>query len=248
MGDRAALALFALGLVLFCAVGLVIGMDHLAWTFGLTLLTVSLMGVVVVRATRHARLVSQLRQRSAPAQMAGLTVQAGDIGEAAFVAGLRHPTIFCDRDLPDRLSPGELRAVMLHEQAHQEARDPARLLLLGLLAPLLGRLPRGSQWLATRLAAREIAADRYALAHGATRSDLASALLRLPPLGRAHVAGFTPAVELRLRALLGDEVAVGVPPALRRSAALGLGAVGGSITCTWFLHHALATAFGVVCC
>lgn len=248
MGDRSALALFALGLGLFCAIGLLIGMDHRAWTFGLTALTVSVMSIITVRAARHAHLASRLRRRSEPARMAGLTVHAGEIGDAAFVAGIRRPAIFCDRSLPDRLSPGELRAVMLHERAHQAARDPARLLLLGLLTPLLGWLPRGRRWLASRLAAREIAADRYALAHGATLRDLASALLRLPPLTRAHVAGFTPAVELRLRALLGDEVAVEAPPALRRGVALGLGAIGGAITCTWFLHPALAATLGVLCC
>ena len=63
----------------------------------------------------------------------------------------------------------------------------------------------GRRWLAGARAQIEIAADRYALTSGATRADLASALLKLgdqdAPLG---VAGYAASSELRLRALLED--------------------------------------------
>ena len=248
MRDRWAVGLLALGLVAYCVAALIVGVEPRLPGVLLAVLAAGSVTFAVIRAARHGRLVSRLHQRSAPTRVAGVLVHAGEVGGPAFVAGLRHPTIFCDRDLPAQLSAGELRAVMLHERAHQETRDPARLLLLGLVSPLLHLLPSGRQWLAVRLAEREIAADRYALANGATRADLASALLRLPPLTRAHVAGFTPAIDLRLRALLGEETTVGTPVALRRCAILAIGGVVGSALCTWFLHRALEMTLGVVCC
>lgn len=138
--------------------------------------------------------------------------------------------------------------MLLHERAHQRALDPARLLLVELVAPLLRRLPIGRQWLAATLAGREIAADRQAIAHGARPSDLAAALLVLPPLAHAHVAGFTPAVELRLHALLGDLDDVRAPSSVRRVAMLIAGAMVGAGVCAWFLHRFLAGAYDLLCC
>lgn len=248
MRDRWAWGSFGAGSAVFCVLGSLSG-HHLSATGAL--LALLLAGTLVAltwRALRHRRLVRGLRALSEPRELAGLRVRTGDLGDAAFVAGLGRPTIFCDRRLPDQLSPDQLRAVLLHERAHQRALDPARLLLVDLVAPLLRRVPIGRRWLAISLARREIAADRHAIAHGASASDLASALLVLPPLAHAHVAGFGVAVELRLRALLGDVDDVEAPSAVRRSAMLGVGALVGTGACVWVLHQLLASAYGVLCC
>jgi hypothetical protein len=65
--------------------------------------------------------------------------------------------------------------------------------------------------------------------------------------GEPHVAGFTPAIDLRLRALLGENPDVRTPPVVRRSAMLVAGGALGAASCTWFLHQHL-TAFGLPCC
>lgn len=44
------------------------------------------------------------------------------------------------------------------------------------------------------------------VAHGADQGAIAAALPKIPAAGAAHVAAFAPAVELRLRALFGEEV------------------------------------------
>jgi beta-lactamase regulating signal transducer with metallopeptidase domain len=248
MRDRWAWVSFGGGLALFCAIGLATG-HHLSMAGLLVaLLVAGALATLALRVVRHRRLVAALRVRSEPTELAGLQVRAGDLGDAAFVAGLGRPTIFCDRRLPDQLTPDQLRAVLLHEHAHQRALDPARLLLVELVAPVLRRLPIGRRWLAATLARREIAADRQAIAHGAAPSALAAALLVLPPLAHAHVAGFTPAVELRLRVLLGELDEVRAPPSVRRVAMLVAGALVGAGVCTWFLHRFLAGAYALLCC
>lgn len=55
-------------------------------------------------------------------------------GDAAFGAGLHRPAIHGDEGLPKELTPGALRAVLLHEQAHHRAYDRVPLLVLDLLA------------------------------------------------------------------------------------------------------------------
>jgi hypothetical protein len=64
----------------------------------------------------------------------------------------------------------------------------------------------GHIWLTRSIAALEIAADRYALAHGASRSALARALFKLQPIGGAGLLGigFATAADLRLQALLDE--------------------------------------------
>lgn len=248
MRDRWSIVAFVTGALAFCALGL--AFSHHLEPVGATV--AALVGVVVaaalVRASQHHRLVRALRSRSVPVQLSGVAVRTGELGDAAFVAGLGRPTIFCDEQLPDRLTPGQLRAVLLHEQAHQRAWDPARLLLVALIAPIAGPVPGGRQWIATTLARREIAADRHALANGAERWELAAALLELPPLANAHGAGFTPAAELRLHALLDETSGPTTPPGLRRLGVLVAGGLVGIVLCAWFLHQALAVGFGVTCC
>lgn len=248
MPDRFTLLGYLFGAVAFCTFG-VFSLHHAA-AVGRTLTAVLTVvaSAAVVRAVRHRRLVYGLRSLSVPDRLVGIPVRTGDLGDAAFVAGLSRPTIFCDRQLPDQLSPSELEAVLLHERAHQRSWDPTRLLLIELAAPIVRRMPFGSQWLAWSLAQREIAADRYAMDHGASRGDLAAALLRLPPLAQAHVAGFTSAVDLRLRALLGEDVSPSVPLAVRRASMMLPGVAMAAATCVWSIHQNLGTTLGHVCC
>jgi beta-lactamase regulating signal transducer with metallopeptidase domain len=248
MRDRWAWVSFGSGLALFCAVGLATGHHLPAAGLLVALLAGTVLAALTLRVLRHRRLVAALRARSEPTELAGLRVRWGELGDAAFVAGLRRPTIFCDRGLPGQLTPDQLRAVLLHERAHQRSFDPARLLLVDLVAPVLRRVPAGRRWLAATLAHREIAADRHAIAHGAAPSDLAAALLVLPPLAHPHVAGFTPAVELRLRALLGEVAEVRPPSSVRRAAMLVAGALVGAGVCAWFLHRSLTSAHHLLCC
>lgn len=248
MRDRWGSVGFAVGLGAFCALGFVLGHQLPGVGTAVTIGAALLVLLLTVAALRHVALVRDLRRCSVPAELSGTPVRVGRLGDAAFVAGLTRPAIYCDERLPQELTSGELRAVLLHEQAHQRAFDPARLLVLGLLAPMARPFAVGRQWLASALARREVAADRYALANGARRTELASALLKLPPLARAHVAGFTPAIDLRLQALLGDIDDVANPAALRSSGMFLLGGLTGAVLCTWLLHDVLTAGLGLVCC
>ncbi|MFP4636282.1 MAG: M48 family metalloprotease [Nitriliruptoraceae bacterium] len=248
MPDRWARVSFAIGLSAFCLLGVGSG-HHLGVTARLAaLLTAVLALLVSIRALRHRSLVRGLQALSTPTEVAGTPVRVGDLGDAAFVAGLRHPTIYLDRRLSATLTPRQRRAVLLHEQAHQRALDPVRLLLLDLIAPLLRMLPQGEQWLAATLARREIAADRYALTHGATRADLAGALVALPPPRLAGVAGYTPVIDLRLRALLDGEVEVRLPAAVHRTLLFVVGGSIGAAACSWVVHDLVDAVLLLPCC
>lgn len=176
----------------------------------ITLALVGIVGLFVAvsvawYAERHRRLARLLDRLAEPAVLGDVPVGVVDGVGPACVAGLRRPRIYCASDLAGQLDPVELRAVLLHERHHQMDHAPARLILLDAVAWPLERLAMGRGWLARARAQIEIAADRYALTAGATRADLASALLKLGdqnvPVG---LAGYAASSELRLRALLGD--------------------------------------------
>ena len=223
-----------------CGAGVVIGT-----TVGAVLAVVA--GVLTAVGTlaflrvgaAHGWLTRQLRARSTQTEVAGTRLRLGTVGGSVFVAGLSRPTIFCDRRLLDELDDDEISAVTLHERAHQRSRDPLRSAAVAVIAPLLLRFGRGRAWLEHRAAAREIAADRYAIAQGADRRAIASALLKVPTVGAAHAAAFAPAVELRLRALLGDE-----PARPRRGSwvAIAIGVVVGAVVCLAMLDAPAAVA------
>lgn len=96
----------------------------------------------------------------------------------AFCAGLLRPRVFLSATARDRLSEGELRAVLAHEGHHVVRRDPLRLFAARILAdalffvPALHRLERRYAELA------ELAADEAAV-RAAGSAALASALLKL---------------------------------------------------------------------
>lgn len=206
-----------------------------------TVITAAL--VFVRQALRHRRLTRGLLAVTRPAELHGIGVRLGPVQDAAFVAGLAKPRIFCDDRLATTLSDEELQAVTLHEQAHQRARDPLRMALLAVVAPVARRFPSGPGWLERQAANREIAADRAALTRGASRTAIASALLKVGRLHPAGATGFAPAVDLRIRALLDGE-----QPAPRRwgSTLAGLG-LAVSACLLMFLHWS-PTVLGVTCC
>ena len=183
-----------------------LGPESVRLALGLIGMTGLLVGLSVAwHAERHRRLASLLDRLAEPAVLGEMPVGVVDGIGPACVAGLRRPRIYCASDLAIQLEPVELRAVLLHERHHQIDHAPARLILLDAVAWPLRRLTMGRRWLAGARAQIEITADRYALTSGATRADLASALLKLgdqdAPLG---VAGYAASSERRLRALLDD--------------------------------------------
>ncbi len=161
-----------------------------------------------IQLVLHHRVSDRLRRHARPTVIADHAVGLVPGNHVALVAGIRHPRIYCSADLVTRLAADELRAVLLHERHHALVHAPARLVILSALTPFLGLLGLGSAWLERRRARLEIAADEHAIGHGATRATLAQAILKIgdrPP--RPSLAGFATASDLRLRALLGEDIA-----------------------------------------
>ena len=184
------------------------GVGHPVLVIGLAAAIVLLIAVGR-EAWRHQRLAASMARLSRAATIDGHSVALVPGLGAALVAGLRRPRIFCADDLPRRLDAEELRAVILHEHHHELERGPARLVLINAFAPVLGRLEGGRAWMERERARLEIAADLYALDSGASRPALASALVKLASTpGFSAAPGFASAVDLRVRALLGDATGI----------------------------------------
>jgi Zn-dependent protease with chaperone function len=100
-----------------------------------------------------------------------------DLPTPAFTSGWVRPLVYVSACLPQRLSAGELRAVLAHEAAHARRRDPLRLSLLRFLACTLFWLP------AVARLAEDIADEAEVRADDAAVLDqplaLASAILSL---------------------------------------------------------------------
>ena len=182
---------------------------------GHPLVVVALVAAIILfvaigrEAWRHQRLAASMSRLGRPAMIEGTSVALVPGLGAALVAGLRRPQIYCADDLCERLDSEELRAVILHEHHHQLSRGPAQLVLISALAPILGRIEPGQAWMERERAKVEIAADAYALSAGASRQALASALLKLAASpGLSAAPGFSSAVDLRVRALLGQATGI----------------------------------------
>lgn len=133
----------------------------------------------------------------------------------AFTAGWIRPRIYVAAKLRDTLTENELVAVLAHEQAHLERRDPLRLSALRFLACMLFYVP-ALRRLADDLADEaEIMADDAATTwSGVDPLALASAILKLaqfqPMARRVAVVGFhrDGLLERRIRRLAGEEPAI----------------------------------------
>ncbi len=151
----------------------------------------------------------------------------------AFTTGWWRPRVFVAGDLPSRLSPEELEAVLAHEAEHVRRRDPLRLFLLRSLAAVLFWLPAIRRLVDDLGDEVEITADDAAARSHAL--PLASAILRMAgaDLGVPEASvGFQRAdlLERRIRRLAGEEATVGTHVSRRSiaAAAAALVAVWGS--------------------
>lgn len=243
---RLALFGFAVGVAGYCAAGFTSG-HHLEFARTAIALAVgAVLARVLAALARHARSARRLRAMSRPTTVADVQVRSGTFRHGVFVAGILRPRIYCDERLAAELPADQLHAVMLHEMAHQRARDPLRLVLLDVVAPLLRPFPTGRAWLAWATAQPEIRADQHALAHGVSRGSLAAALLAMGGHGQPHLAGFVSAIDLRLQALLGEPVELDVDGRVIGVTAAVVGAAAGAATCAWFLHTLIAMAAATI--
>jgi Zn-dependent protease with chaperone function len=202
---------------------------------------VALVGAV---ALLRSQLVVELeRRRATPRRLYGVGVHVLPAGSTACTAGPLLPRVFLGADLLEVLDDDELRAVVLHERAHQRGLDPLRAAVDGAVRRALP-ITRRREVTERHAAQREIRADRAALRRGASRRALAAALLKVPAAPAASV-GFAPATELRVRALVDGHHDVG--RARPRWIAHGLGTVLGLVPCLWGLHALLAAA-PLSCC
>lgn len=160
---------------------------------------------------RHGRLAQAFRVASRSGVHASIPLRWLRASGVAAVAGSFRPRIYCDPGLASTLTRSQLTAVVLHERHHQLRHDPMRLMLLSAVEPVIRWVPGGRDWLSWQRARIEIDADRYALERGADRSTLAAAILHVAQ-GEgpaANAAGFTSAVDRRLRVLLDPTAADG---------------------------------------
>ena len=112
-----------------------------------------------------------------------------------FCYGWRAPRILMTTGLVALLDEPELRGVLAHERYHRAQRHPLKILFVRALRDALVFLPLVRDLVEHYVVLQEIAADQAALAAGATRDALASALLKLlqaPALRAVSVSAYTP--------------------------------------------------------
>lgn len=148
----------------------------------------------------------------------------------AVTVGLLRPKVTLSAELRAILEPGELRAVMAHEEAHLRHRDPLRLWLAALLTDLQWPLARPKRRLESWRRALELSRDDEAARQpNVDAADLASALVkaaRLAPPSTGAGLALTDDVtllELRVRRLLSPPANHAVPGQCSLAAPVALG-------------------------
>ena len=136
-----------------------------------------------------------------------------DLPSPAFASGLASPRIYLAEELSQRLTESQLTAVIAHEGAHLEHRDPLRIFLLRLLACTLFWIPALRRLADDVSDEAEIRADDQA-ARGSPLV-LASAILALASWGMERPVpqlsvGFQrhDLLERRIRRLAGEDIGV----------------------------------------
>ncbi len=168
-------------------------------------LVVGLWGAVALalvrRSTAFARAVSVTSREDHVAGVACRVIQ--DPGRRAFAAGSVRPSVYVTTGAIDTLTEGELRAVLLHEVHHARTHAPLRATFVEAWLALVRPVPLLHRSLIARLAAIETAADSYALEAGATRRQLASALLKFD--SSSPGANFSGHADARVATLLSGQ-------------------------------------------
>jgi Zn-dependent protease with chaperone function len=179
------------------------------------------------RAWRRATLIlGQLEVRSAKpddafwraARTAGLDPEilrvVRGLPNPAFTIGWIRPRIYVAAELTRQLNDAELLAVLAHEGAHVQRRDPLRLGVLRFLAHMVFWIPALRRLAADMADESEVLADDVAARHDPLA--VASAILTIASRGRAvespaAALGFTSdaLLERRVRRLAGEETALG---------------------------------------
>lgn len=121
----------------------------------------------------------------------------------AFASGLRRPRIYLSTGALQHLSPGQLRAALLHERAHLEYSDTRTVFVLALSRALLGRMPVADAFICREQSRLELRADSRAIELGANRADLFDAIVRCSPSPEPSVTGA--GTHERLRALASND-------------------------------------------
>ena len=155
----------------------------------------------------------------AAAQKAGISSSdlaiVENLPNPAFTAGWFRPRIFVAESLQRTLKPDELEAVLRHEKAHAQRRDPLRLSALRFLACLLFYIPALRKLAAdmadeAEIAADDEAAEQHPLALASAIVKLAGTSSSAAPVGKLGspaLVGFQrdELLERRVRRLVGEE-------------------------------------------
>lgn len=169
--DRASL-LVPLALFLLIAVGLGLG--------GRALLRQAVASRVLSRRVRALASTAPeaLAQAARQTGLAGRVVFIDEADSFSFVYGAMIPRVAVSRGLLERATGDELRAVLEHERYHVRNIDPLKAAIVRVLSEALFFLPALNSLRTRYVAARELAADRRAVAlYG--RRPLAGALLKV---------------------------------------------------------------------
>jgi TonB family protein len=118
-------------------------------------------------------------------------VKLSDRSEMPHVRGWWSPRIHLSASAITGLDTGDLRAVLLHEDAHRQRRDPLRFAALQVAGTLLFFYPP-IWWLIRRIReTTEMACDEAALAAGLAADEYAGSLARMLRLGLAQTGAQT---------------------------------------------------------
>lgn len=167
-----------------------------------------------------------LRHRTESSSGALYTGDLGDDGVIlvdspkpfAFTMGLWRPRIFLSTGLLQILEPREVEAVLNHERFHRQHGDPLKTFALSMVASVFWYIPL-LRWLYVQYkTAREILADRFAIARQGSSAALGGALLKLLKLGPpprmpfAYASFADTSVNDRIRQLIDPQAAVSLRP------------------------------------
>jgi beta-lactamase regulating signal transducer with metallopeptidase domain len=221
----AAIFMLSLAMLLFGVLCWAMPIMMHPWYSRHLLIRVGIPGLVVLATLRELLLTTHLLGRFKPSHdelaQSSLHSASGSLGinpqavrlvdhplAIAFCSGLFNPIIVISTSLVERLSPNQLKAVLLHEHYHVLHRDPLRILLVDVLRVALFFLPAIHEWHRIFKARLEVEADRYAVQR-AGRAALAGALHRLLAEGShpTFVSGAAAGLSInavRIANLLGD--------------------------------------------